>query len=367
MSRFGKGKAIVVLGPRQTGKTTLVKTVLQGMPHLFLNGDDATVCQMFLEAGKEKIKTIIGNHNIVFIDEAQRITNMGLIGKIFTDQFPDVQLILSGSSSFEINETISEPMTGRQWQFQLFPISWKEFEDHAGQLEARGQLERRMIFGMYPEIITNAGDETELLTSLTGGYLYKDILAHSGIRKSDLLDKLLRALAWQVGKQVSFNELAQLVGCDKNTAMKYIDLLEKCFIVYRLHAYSRNLRNEIKHSQKIYFQDNGIRNAIIGNFDLPAKRADTGALWENFIITERRKMLANSGSLARSYFWRSRSQQEVDYLEEHRGTLQAWEFKWNSRKKIKALRSFRDAYHLTPTAINPENFAEFVGITPAFS
>lgn len=358
--RLDKGKAILVIGPRQVGKTTLINSILDNREHLFLDGDDSTVRNLLTDPNTEQLKSIIGNHNTLFIDEAQRIENIGLTLKIITDQFKKVQLLVSGSSAFELNNQTSEPLTGRKWEYKLYPISWRELEDSIGYVKSEQQLELRILYGMYPDVINNLGDEIEVLKQLTNSYLYKDILAFSGIRKPQMLEKLLRALALQLGSEVSYNELAQLVGVDKNTVANYIDVLEKGYVVFRLSSFSRNLRNEIKTNQKIYFYDTGVRNAVIGNFNLLDSRSDKGGLWENFLIAERIKKLAYDGSLANSYFWRTKQQQEIDYVEEVSGKITGFEFKWSEKAKAKLPKSFMESYNATIEVIHRNNFREFV-------
>src|SRR5699024_1136991 len=297
--RFGKGKAIFLIGPRQVGKTTLFNQILDGREFLFLNGDDSTVRKILTNPNMEELRNIIGKHTIVFIDEAQRIENIGLTLKLITDQLKSVQLLVSGSSAFELKNQTHEPLTGRKWEYRLFPISWGEFENHTGYLKALQQLELRILYGMYPDVITNFGEERAVLTQLTDSYLYKDILAFGGIRKPEDLEKLLQVLAFQVGSEVSYNELSQLVGVDKNTVSSYIDILVQTYVVFKLPSFSRNLRNEIKTNQKVYFYDTGVRNMVIGNLDPIEIRQDKGSLWENFVIVERLKTLAYSGSLSK--------------------------------------------------------------------
>ncbi len=287
--RFGKGKAIVVLGPRQVGKTTLINACLAGKDVLFLDGDDPDVRGMLDGSGTSKLKAIIGKYTWVFIDEAQRINDVGILAKIITDQFTNVQLVISGSSALDLRHATQEPLTGRKFEYHLYPISWEEFENHTGYVEANAQLEARLIYGMYPDVINNRSDEREVLKQLASSYLYKDVLGLAGIKKPELPDKLLKALALQLGSEVSFNELSRMLEVDKATVAKYIDLLEKTFIVFRLNSFSRNQRNEIKNNRKIYFYDTGIRNAIINNFNPLDLRTDKGALWENFLIAERMK------------------------------------------------------------------------------
>jgi uncharacterized protein len=360
LASFNKGKAIVVLGPRQVGKTTLIQECLADKEYLFLNGDDPVVHDALHKAGESKLRALIGRHSIVFIDEAQRIKDVGLIAKIITDQFKDVQLLISGSSALDLNQSTQEPLTGRKMEYPMFPISWEEFEDHVGVLEGMAQLEERIIFGMYPDVINHRSDARDVLNQLTSSYLYKDVLSRSGIQKPELLDRLLKALALQVGHEVSYNELASLLEIDKATVSKYIDLLEKTFIVFRLTSFSRNLRNEIQHNRKIYFYDNGIRNAIIQNLNRLDVRVDKGALWENFLISERMKMRSYHKLYANSYFWRTVQKQEIDLIEERDGQLHAFEFKWNRRGKDKLPSSFISEYGAIGQVIDTDNFREFV-------
>jgi uncharacterized protein len=358
--KFGRGKAIIVIGPRQVGKTTLIRNILKGKPHLFLNCDDPAVRQKLENINTEGLRQLIGRETIVFIDEAQHIAGVGLTLKLITDQFSEIQLIVSGSSSFELGNLSNEPLTGRKWEYTLFPISWQEFENHHGYLFAEQSLETRLIYGLYPDVLNYPGEEQEVLQQLTSSYLYKDILALANIRKPEILDKLILALALQLGGEVSANELAATVGIDKNTVMKYISILEKSFIIFRLGSFSRNLRNEIRKNVKIYFYDNGIRNAIIGNFNPLALRNDTGALWENFLISERMKRNYYCKRYARSYFWRTTQQQEIDYVEEYDGKLFAYEFKWSPAQKVRFPQSFSNAYQPELQVIHRENFRSFL-------
>jgi predicted AAA+ superfamily ATPase len=360
ISKLNKGKAIVLLGPRQVGKTTLLKECLDGKDFLFLNGDDPEIRDLLENAGVSKLKSIIGNHHYIFIDEAQRIKDIGLIGKMITDQIKDVQLLLSGSSALEISNSTQEPLTGRKFEYQLFPISWEEFENHVGYAEANAQLEERLIYGMYPDIINHRSEAREVLKQLTSSYLYKDVLSLTGIKKPDLLDKLLKALALQLGSEVSYNELSNMLQIDKATVSKYIDLLEKAFIIFRLNSFSRNQRNEIKNNRKIYFYDNGIRNMIINNLNPLDLRTDKGALWENFLISERLKMQQYNHIYTNNYFWRTVQKQEIDFVEESNGQLTAYEFKWKRKGSIKIPSTFLREYDATGTVIDKDNFREFV-------
>ncbi|MDA7501723.1 ATP-binding protein [Chitinophagales bacterium] len=358
--KLNRGKAIMLIGPRQVGKTTLILEQLKDQEYLFLDGDDLDVRQLLKEANTEKIRRLIGKNRIVFIDEAQRIEGIGLTMKIIIDQFKEVQLWISGSSSFELSHQLNEPLTGRKWQFELLPISWHEFENHVGFLKAEQDLENRLIYGFYPDVFNNKGEEVEVLKNLVESYLYKDILSFAEIRKPEQLQKLVRALAFQVGREVRYNELSQIVGIDKNTVKRYIEILEKGYVIFKLQSFSRNLRNEIKKDKKIYFYDNGIRNMIIGDFKDLSLRQDTGQLWENFLVGERMKQNKYQVSLAQSYFWRSSQQQEVDYVEVNQGEISGFEFKWNPNKKAKLPKTFLEHYNAKGKVINRSNFREFV-------
>ena len=312
-TKFFKGKALILLGPRQVGKTTLINELLAARDHLFLNGDDPAIREMLDSVTTSKLKSIIGKHDVVYIDEAQRISDIGITLKLITDQFKHVQLLVSGSSALEINNKTQEPLTGRKFEYHLYPISWEELEGNIGFIESSQQLEERLIYGMYPDVINNRTEAREVLKQLTSSYLYKDVLSLIGIRKPDILEKLLKALALQLGNEVSYNELSNLLEIDKGTVIKYIDILEKSFIVFQLNSFSRNQRNEIKNNRKIYFYDNGIRNMIINNLNSFDVRNDKGALWENFLISERIKIQAYHGLYCNNYFWRTVQKQEIDF------------------------------------------------------
>jgi len=357
---FFTGKAIIVLGPRQVGKTTLIKEILKEKKYLFLNADDGTVRRLLNAPDTFQLKQIIGNETILFIDEAQRLEQVGLTLKLITDQFKKVQLIVSGSSALEISNQTNEPLTGRKWEYLLYPISWEEFESSLGFVESEKQLEHRLVYGMYPDVINHPGKEKEVLQQLANSYLYKDILSLANIRKPELLERLLQALALQLGSEVSYNELAQILQIDKKTIMVYIDLLEKAFIIFRLRSFSRNLRNEIKSNRKIYFWDNGVRNIIIANMNTLDLRQDKGALWENFLISERMKFLQYHKKIVNSFFWRTVQQQEIDYVEETNGKITGYEFKWKDDGRIKIPKAFTDAYQAKGSVISKENFRNFL-------
>ncbi len=360
--KFFSGKAIVLLGPRQVGKTTLIKTILKtrNEKFLYLDCDDPTVQEILENANTEILRTIISDNKIVYIDEAQRIGNIGLKAKIIVDQLNHVQLILSGSSAFELNEKIQEPLTGRKWTFHLWPISWQEYEKEVGYLKAEQSLENRLVYGFYPDVIKQTGQEEEVLKELAESYLYKDVLIYGNLKRPKLVQNILEALAFQVGNEVKYKELGETVGADPKTVAAYIDVLEKAFVIFSLSSYSKNLRTEIKTAKKVYFYDNGIRNAIIRDFTPLAARQDVGALWENFLISERLKANAYSKSLARTFFWRTKQQQEIDYVEELAGKLHAYEFKWNPKRKVNFPKTFTEAYQSQNILVNRANFREFV-------
>ncbi|HRO76565.1 MAG TPA: ATP-binding protein [Crocinitomicaceae bacterium] len=355
-----KGKTIVLIGARQVGKSTLVQEMLQGKDFLFLDGDDPLVRERLTNPNTKEIETIIGNSEIVFIDEAQRIENIGLTAKIIHDQFKNVQLIMSGSSAFELRNHTNESLTGRKFEYFLYPISYEEYEDSVGYLDAERDLGNRLIYGFYPDVINNKGEERIVLNEITQSYLFKDILAFGNIKKPEILEKILQALAFQVGNEVSYNEIAQLTGVDKNTVANYIYLLELSYIVFPITSFSRNLRNEIKTNRKIYFYDNGVRNALIQNFNPLNLRNDVGALWENFLMSERLKRNHYHRYFCNSYFWRTKQQQEIDYVEETDGKISGFEFKWNPKAKAKIPANFVKTYNAEVEIISKENFRNFV-------
>jgi predicted AAA+ superfamily ATPase len=346
-SHFFQGKAIVLVGPRQVGKTTLLKQLIaseRGEDVLFLNCDEPDVLHLLENTTSTELKSLIGHKRIVLIDEAQRVENIGITLKLIIDNISDIQLVVTGSSAFDLRNRLNESLTGRKFEYRLYPFSTSELIDASSPLEEKRMLERRLIYGTYPDIVNHPADAATLLFELNNSYLFKDVLAYKDIRRPEDLNKLLIALSLQVGSEVSYNELGRTVGMDKETIERYLDLLEKVFIVFRLTAFSRNLRNELKKSKKIYFYDNGIRNALISNFQPLALRNDIGSLWENFVISERKKYNEYNGLRANTYFWRTFAQQEIDYIEERDGILYAFECKWNENKKTRVPASFAKAY-----------------------
>ena len=335
---------------------------MAGKDYLYLNGDDADVRETLTNTTAVRLRLMMGDKKILFLDEAQRIPNVGLTLKLFTDQIREVQVIATGSSAFELSSQVNEPLTGRKYEFMLYPLSFAELVQHHGLMHEKRLLEQRMIYGSYPEIVTQVGQEKELLKLLAGSYLYKDLLTLEQIKKPLMLEKLLKALALQVGSEVSYHELGQMMDSDGKTVDKYIDLLEKAYVVFRLPALNRNVRNEIKKGKKIYFYDCGIRNAIINNFKPLQSRTDTGALWENYAIAERMKLLQYADQSATPYFWRTTQQQEIDLIEEHEGSeWKAFIFKWNGSERVRFPQTFTANYPGASTeVVLPKTVEDFL-------
>jgi predicted AAA+ superfamily ATPase len=362
-ARLFKGKALLIFGPRQVGKTTFVQNLIADLNKktLFLNGDESDVFVLFENPNVSKLKNIIGNNEILVIDEAQRITNIGIVLKIIVDQIKTVQVIATGSSSFELANKLNEPLTGRKYEMYLFPIAFAEMVAHNGLLEEKRALEQRLIYGNYPEIITNQIDAKEHIKLIANSYLYKDLFLLDQISKPVLLQKIVKALALQVGNEVNYNELGKLIQIDNKTVEKYIDLLEKAFVIFKLPALSSNVRNEIKKGKKIYFYDNGIINAVTGNFNPLSQRTDIGSLWENYIISERIKHLNIEQNEANSFFWRTTQQQEIDYIEKNNDQILACEIKWNVKAKNKIPITFSVNYtNVTSKIVTPDTYEDFL-------
>lgn len=340
-----KGKAIIILGARQVGKTTLLRNLFQNdVDLLWLNGDETDIQNLFKEMSSTRFKAIFGSNKVIVLDEAQQIPDIGMRLKLITDMLPEYQLIVTGSSSFELANHLNEPLTGRKWEYNMFPLSYGEMVQHHGLLNEKRLIPHRLVYGYYPEVVVNQGNEEQILRQLSNSYLYRDILRLEQIKKPDNLVRLLQAIAFQVGSQVSYAELSQLCGLDAKTVEKYIIVLEQSYIIFRLGSFSRNLRNELKFSRKIYFYDNGIRNVLISNLSQVENRMDVGALWENFLVSERKKHLHYSMKFPNTWFWRTKQQNEIDYIEEYNGKLSAYEFKWNADAKLKKPITFKNAY-----------------------
>ena len=361
--RLYRGKVIIVVGPRQVGKTTLLRmlTADSNRKVVVWNCDEPDVRRKLAEPTSTQLGAETANADLILIDEAQRVQNIGITLKLLVDNYPEKQVVVTGSSAIELSNSINEPLTGRKYEYVMFPFSAEELIKEFGPSEERRMLEHRLIYGSYPEVVNLMGEERETLINLVSSYLYKDIFSFQDVRKPEIIEQLLQALALQVGSEVSFNELGRLLGLTSITVQRYIDLLEKSYVVFHLRSFSRNVRNELKKSRKIYFYDNGVRNALIGDYKPLALRNDTGSLWENYVISERMKHNSYSGFYGKSYFWRTQQQQEVDYIEDYDGVLHAYEFKWSPTKRPRLTDTVAKGYpEHTFAVITPENYQDFV-------
>lgn len=359
------GKVTVLYGPRQVGKTTLLMELFQRTNRraLLVNADELVYREALASQNRGVLQDLIGDHDLLMIDEAQRVENIGLNLKILVDNNPQVAFLATGSASFELANQISEPLTGRTITHHLYPVSYEEIQAAFGKFEARTQLERWLIFGAYPEIVTteNSALRERLLGELVGAYLYRDILELEGLRKADKMVDILRLLAFQIGNEVSIAELTANLALNRNTVERYLDLLEKVFVIYRVRGFSRNLRKEISKNPRYFFYDNGVRNALIQNFNPLHLRNDTSKLWENFICMERRKFNASRQKMVNSYFWRTYDQKEIDLIEESGGAISGFEIKYSGRMGAATRKTFQEAYPGSDLkTINREHFEEFI-------
>ncbi len=359
------GKALVIYGPRRVGKTTLLESFLSKTKLKYkLDSGDNIRTQNILSS--QDFKQILGyaeGYELIALDEAQQIPNIGMGLKIIVDQMPGIKVIATGSSSFDLSNQIGEPLTGRKRTIKLYPIAQIELLSLYNKHELKEQLDQFLIFGSYPEVITskNRDNRKEILHELTGSYLMKDILTLERIKNSKIILDLLKLLAFQIGNEVSIHELATQLSVDSKTVNRYLDLLEKTFVIVRVGGFSRNLRNEVSNKCKYYFFDNGVRNAIINQFNELDSRNDVGQLWENFIFAERMKKRFYQNILCDYYFWRTYNQKEVDIVEEREGALFGYECKWSTKKKIKAPKEWLEAYPQAEfKVITPENYMEFI-------
>jgi uncharacterized protein len=358
------GKVIVIYGPRRVGKTTLLKKYLESENNsvLFVNGDDIIVRQYLESQSIQTLRDFVGDHRLLVVDEAQYVEKIGLNLKLIVDHIPEIKVIVTGSSSFDLARDVGEPLTGRKYVLKLFPLSQMEISRIEKRHDTTANLESRLIYGSYPEVVLIRDNRRreDYLRELIQSYLFKDILALEGIRYANKLVRLLQLLAFQIGKQVSFAELGKQLSMSKNTVERYLDLLEKVFVIYRLSGFSRNLRKEITKSQRYFFYDTGVRNALIGNFNPLAVRNDLGELWENYIITERMKRQEYLRKVTNSYFWRTYDKKEIDLVEERQGRLFGYEVKWK-KGRVKIPKDWTSGY---PDAafevIHQENYLKFI-------
>ena len=358
------GKVVVIYGPRQVGKTTLVKKYVGDVKDrlLFVDGDDIVVKEYLQSQSIQKLRDFVGDHSLLVVDEAQHIDKIGLNLKLITDHLPNVKVIATGSSSFDLAKDVGEPLTGREFVLTLFPLAQMEISSVEDRHETEANRESRLIYGSYPEVVTRRDNRArqEYLREIVGSYLFKDILALEGIRYANKLVRLLQLLAFQIGKEVSLNELGTQLAMSKNTVERYLDLLEKVFVIYRLSGFSRNLRKEVTKSHRFYFFDNGIRNALIQNFNPLALRNDLGELWENYVMTERVKKREYLRQASNAYFWRTYDKQEIDLVEEREGRLFGYEMKWNSSSK-KSPKAWQASYpDASFQVVHRENYLEFI-------
>jgi len=359
------GKVLTVLGARRVGKTSVIQKILekQSGKIFYGTGDDQDLHDLFSSKRLNIISSVLGGYDWIFIDEAQRIPSIGLGLKMFIDANPKANIIASGSSSFELSGQLGEPLTGRQIPYTLFPVSMIEIRDNYKQFHIYQNLHNYLIFGTYPETLTakNSFEKQTYLLNLRNSYMFKDILELENIRNASKLNDLLKLIAFQIGNEVSLNELSNNLGIAKQTVERYLDLLEKAFIIVKVRGYSSNLRKEVSKTSRYYFRDNGIRNAIINNFNPADSRMDMGMLWENFCVIERMKKQAYKGIFTNNYFWRTYDKQEIDLVEERNGKLFGYKFKWNPGKKVRTPKSFLNTYSNSHfEIINPDNFIEFL-------
>lgn len=330
-------KAVIIYGPRRCGKTTLLKKMLEDVKeeYLFVNGEDITVQDYLSSQSIEKLKSFVGEKKLLVIDEAQKIRNIGLNIKLILDHISGIKIVASGSSSFDLGQQVGEPLTGRKYTLRMFPLAQLELSIIQTRAQTDALLESRLIYGSYPEVVLFKDDSKRALylREIVGSYLYKDILELEGVRHSDKLVRLLQLLAFQIGKEISYNELGGQLGMSKNTVERYLDLLEKAFVIFKLRGFSRNLRKEISKNPRYYFYDTGIRNALINNFNPLSMRDDVGMLWENYIIVEKIKKQEYLYAPANNYFWRTYDRKEIDLVEEYGGRLYGYEIKWTEAKR----------------------------------
>lgn len=354
-------KAILIFGARQVGKTSLIKKIVKEEKYIWLSGDEPDVQQLLENITSERINQLVGTNRLLIIDEAQMITNIGLLIKRIVDNSNHIQVIATGSSAFELADKTKESLIGRKFEFQLFPISFSEMVNHSDWLTQKRTLQHYLVHGFYPEVINEKGNEVSVLKDLSEAFLFKDVLNFEGIKKSNIIYRLTQMLAFRIGSEISYSSLATELGINKVTVEKYISILEQNFIIFTLPSFSNNLDNELKKGKKIYFWDIGIRNALIKNFTPVELRNDVGALWENFVIVEMLKQNRYQNKRSEYYFWRTTQQQEIDLIEVNNQNIIAYEIKYNPKQKAKFSKTFINNYKPTENkVINSDNFFEFI-------
>lgn len=362
-SYMHKQRALILYGARRTGKTTILNAIGETLSNvLYINCDLIDGQEAFNFRNQQELMLSFQRYSYLLIDEAQRVSDIGIKLKAIIDTLPNLQVIGTGSSSLDLSNQTNEPLTGRKFEFIVPPLSTAELYEFEGINAVKSGLPQRLIYGNYPEVYLEKSMPEEVIKEIAGSYLFKDLLSYQDIKRPDLLKKLLIALALQIGSEVSYTELANTVGMDKKTVDRYIGLLEQSFIIYRLGSFSSNLRNELKRANKVYFWDTGIRNALINNFNPLEKRSDVGALWENYAITERRKYMLNKRANFEHYFWRTTNQQEIDLIETENGDISAFEIKWNPDKQVKFPSAFSKGYsEASMEVINPDTYLHLSG------
>lgn len=365
ISKLQPNKVVVLYGPRQVGKTTLTKKILEevGGDYLFVSGEDRDVQKWLSSASLTTLKRFIGSTKLLVVDEAQKVDNIGLNLKLIVDHIDWIKVMATGSSSFELAHQVGEPLVGRKWQFTLYPIAQLEMKKVEPVHETYAKLSERLIYGSYPDVVAAVGidEKRDIIKSITDGYLYRDLLSFEDIRKSQKIIDVLKLIVFQIGQEVSLNEVGNAVNLDSRTVERYLDLLEKVFVIKRVYGFSRNLRKEITKTSRYYFYDNGVRNALIGNFNELENRNDVGQLWENYLFMERMKRNEYLGARPNVYFWRTWDKKEIDLVEERDGKLFGYEFKWSEKKKTKPPKDWLETYENAEyDVINRENYLDFI-------
>jgi predicted AAA+ superfamily ATPase len=366
LKKMSPNKVLLLLGARRVGKTSFIEHLIKEEikePVLELNGEDISTVEILKQRTVENYKRLMGKHKILIIDEAQKIQDIGQILKLMIDKIEGIKIIATGSSMFDLANKLGEPLTGRKVTFNLYPLAQMEYSEEENIIQTKSLIEERLIYGSYPELIKYESNEEKAayLNELVSSYLLKDILEYDGIKNSSKMINLLRLIAFQIGKEVSLDELGKQLGISRNTIEKYLDLLSKVFVIYKVSGFSRNLRKEITKMSKWNFYDNGIRNTLIANFNPIAIRNDIGELWENYILSERIKYQHYTGMIVNNYFWRTYYQQEIDWVEERGGNLFAYEIKWRNNKKVKVPSAWKESYPKSKySVITQDNYFDFI-------